>query len=471
MKADARRFLVRASQSGASNALAFLVSMATTLVLPKLLGVEDYSLWQLYVFFLGYFGVLQFGWTDGIYLRYGGRLYAELDRPTFAAQFRLLAASQVLIAVLIVLLAMLVPEPDRAYIVTMTALTTAVLGTRTFVLLVYQATNLIGHYARVLVLESSLFIVATLVYFLSGGRGFEGVVACDLLARTISLVVAVIWSRDLVLGRVRLSKAVFAEAWQNLSVGIKLMIANLASILMVGIVRFAIEQHWDVTTFGKVSLALSVSNIFMVSVSAVGVVVFPTLRRIAAERKPALFLALRAGFMAVAVLMLLLYFPMRTALAFWLPDYRDALVYLGLLFPAFVYEGRMALLINAFLKDVREERALMLVNAGGVVLSVGLALITTVWLNSIVLAAGSIILLIVARATVAELVLWRRLGISALPSMLGEIALTVVFVASVWLLPSGQAAGLYPAGCAVYLLVSIRLLKRSATLLRDLVLN
>lgn len=472
MKPGARRFLVRAAQSGATNALALAVSLGTTLLLPKLLGVTDYSLWQLYVFYVGYVGILQFGWNDGIYLRYGGRLYAELDRPTFSSQFWLLVGSQVLIALLIVAgAAILVPEPERAFILAMTGIATVVLGTRAFFLFLWQATNLIGHYARVLAVESGVFMLSVTVWFVAGGQGFRGLVICDLLAKGISFLAAIAWSRGLVQMPTRISRTALIEVWQNLGVGIKLMIANLASILMVGVVRLFIERHWDVNTFGKVSLALSISSIFMVFVNAVGVVVFPTLRRVDPARKPGLFVAFRSLFMAVAVLLLLAYFPLQGALWVWLPDYRDALIYLGLLFPAFVFEGRMALLINSFLKDVREERALMIVNAGGVALAIAFAVTATIWLDNIVLAAGSIIVLIVGRATVAELVLWRRLGVSAVPSMLGEIALTVVFVAAGWMLPAGQAAAVYAAGCVIYLLGSLPLLRRSATMLRGLVLN
>ena len=64
-------------------------------------------------------------------------------------------------------------------------------------------------------------------------------------------------------------------------------------------------------TFGKVSMSLSVSSLVMVLVNAVGVVMFPTLRRIDSELKPELFLTLRTLYLPAATLLLFLYFPMR----------------------------------------------------------------------------------------------------------------------------------------------------------------
>lgn len=65
---------------------------------------------------------------------------------------------------------------------------------------------------------------------------------------------------------------------ENISVGIKLMFANIASMLIIGIVRFGIERAWDVATLGKVSLTLSILNM-IIFINAVGIIMFPTLRR------------------------------------------------------------------------------------------------------------------------------------------------------------------------------------------------
>ncbi len=40
----------------------------------------------------------------------------------------------------------------------------------------------------------------------------------------------------------------------------------------------------------------------------------------------------------------------------WLPEYADSLQYMGILFPIVIYEGRMSLLINTYLKTIRKEK-------------------------------------------------------------------------------------------------------------------
>ena len=104
---------------------------------------------------------------------------------------------------------------------------------------------------------------------------------------------------------------ILIEAKENIRVGIKLLIANGASLLIVGIVRYSIQSQWDVETFGKVSLSLSVSNMFMGFIQAVGVSLFPMLRRINQDRLSQLYLTIRH----------MLMFPMLGCLIFYYPVY------------------------------------------------------------------------------------------------------------------------------------------------------
>ena len=55
-----------------ANLLILVVSIALNLIVPKFLGVTEYSYWQLYVFYASYVGFFQLGWIDGIYLKIGG---------------------------------------------------------------------------------------------------------------------------------------------------------------------------------------------------------------------------------------------------------------------------------------------------------------------------------------------------------------------------------------------------------------
>ena len=77
------------SYSLTSNLISLIISTLVVLVIPRIIGVEDYGFWQLYLFYSSYIGFLHFGWNDGIYLRYGGEEYDDLDKAgKFAEEMR-----------------------------------------------------------------------------------------------------------------------------------------------------------------------------------------------------------------------------------------------------------------------------------------------------------------------------------------------------------------------------------------------
>ena len=71
-----------------------------SLVIPKLLGKEQYSYWQLFLFYSSYVGFLAFGFNDGLYLKHGGENYDDLNHKFIGSQIKLNIVMQTVIAVL-----------------------------------------------------------------------------------------------------------------------------------------------------------------------------------------------------------------------------------------------------------------------------------------------------------------------------------------------------------------------------------
>ena len=63
-----------------ANLVALFISMLVTFIVPKAISVEDYGFFQLYLFYASYVGFFHFGWMDGLFLRYGGVYYEDLDK-------------------------------------------------------------------------------------------------------------------------------------------------------------------------------------------------------------------------------------------------------------------------------------------------------------------------------------------------------------------------------------------------------
>lgn len=463
-------FLKNFSYTFSSNLITLVVSTLVTLIVPKLIGVEDYGFWQLYMFYSTYVGFFHFGWNDGIYLRYGGEKYESLDKPKFFSQFIQLSVMQLVFAAVVILSAGFFTDgPDRTFILQMIALDMVILNVRFMFLFTLQATNRIKKYASIMVTDRVLFIVTVLLLLAFGSRDYHLMIVADLLSKVVSLIYGMYVCKEFVFRRLTNFTLDLKETWENINVGIKLLMANLASKLIIGIVRFGIERQWDVETFGRVSLTLSISHFMMVFITGIGVVVYPILRRTSMEKLPNIYDIMRNFLMIVSLSFLIFYYPAKELLAIWLPEYADSLLYMALLFPMVVYEGRITLLINTYLKALRYEKKMLHLNAITVFLSAIFTVFTTVIWHNLNLAVLTILLGQMVRAIIAEVFLSKKLNINLNKDFILEIALTTIFILSGWYIDSWWTVAIYGLSYLIYLFFKRADVKRTYIGMKELV--
>ena len=444
-----KKLLLNSSYAITSNLLSLFVSTLVILILPKLIGVEEYGYWQLYLFYASYVGFAHLGWIDGIYLKYGGEEYERLDKQKFFSQFIAYSLFQTIIAILIFFVGNSIDVgTNKEFIFNMLSLTLLATNLRFFVIYLLQTTNLIKESARIMILDRVLYICLLLGLIAGGIYSYKLMIVVDVIGRFISLFYGIYLCRDIIVHKLTFFKFDILEVVDNIKVGSNLMLSNVASMLVIGTVRLGIEKRWDVATFGKISLTLSISNLIMTFINAVGIVIFPMLRRTEKSVLPELYVKIRTLLMPVLLGFLLLFFPLRTALMIWLPKYADSLLYMALIFPSSVFEGKMALLINTYLKAFRMERTILFVNMLSMLLSVLLTIVTTFIFPNLILATLSITFLLFFRCFLAEMLLAKSLEISVALDALIEAIIAVIFIFAAWALPS-------LAGFLVYLVIYI----------------
>src|SRR5699024_9858515 len=118
----------------AANFATLGISILLNLFVPKLLGVTEYSYWQLYVFYSSYVGFLHFGWIDGIYLKIGGEEYNKLDKRSLGSQFWYLTIFEFFVSIAIVVWAyFFMPNSSQSLILILTAVVSVITIVKTFI--------------------------------------------------------------------------------------------------------------------------------------------------------------------------------------------------------------------------------------------------------------------------------------------------------------------------------------------------
>lgn len=450
------------SYSMSSNLISMLISTLVVLVIPRIIGVEDYGFWQLYLFYSSYIGFLHFGWIDGIYLRYGGEEYEDLDKPLFFSQFYSLFLLQVVFALILVFVSFnFINDVDRLFILQMIAIEIIVVNTRHMLAFILQATNRIKDYAKVTIFDRIFYASLLIILLLFGVKNYRLLVTADLTGKIVSLFLAMYLTKDIVFRKITDFKNVIDEIIANISTGIKLMFSNIANMLITGVIRFGIEQNWSVAVFGQISLTLSVSNMFLMFINALGMVIYPILRRINTNSLTRVYSIMRDLLMAIVIGMLILYMPIKSVLSQWLPQYAESLNYMALLFPIIIYESKMSLLINTYMKALRYENTLLKINIVTMILSFILTYLSTSMFNNLDFAILSIVMLMAFRGVVSEIFLSSTLKVTVMKDIILELLMTAIFIYTAWVINSWMTPVIYGAIYVVYIIIKRKDLKES----------
>lgn len=428
-----------------ANLTSLCISIFMVMFVPKFLSVDDYGLWQLFLFYFSYLGFLHFGWEDGIYLRYAGKNYDELDRKTFAGQFYGIIALQIFLSVLVSGIGQIfVTDPVKQ-----TALICAVwlapfVNFNNLCNFIMQITNRIKDYAKLLMTERLVFFFAVVLFLLLfHWNEFRYMYYAQLFSVVGITVVGGYLCRDLLHPYFHSLKQILRELGENLLVGSKLMLANIAGMLIIGIVRYGISVGWDVGIFGKVSLTLGISNFLMVFITSASVVIFPIVKRMDEERRANVYTSIRNMLDFILFAALLGYYPMKCILAWWLPKYADSLIYMSVLFPVCVFESKVSLLINTYLKSMRKELLMLEINVVSVVFSLIVTVFTVEIWHNLDAVVFSIVLIYAFRCALAEYHVTKLLGLNLWRNIIEDLLMCGIFIISGWMLDNALCMVVY----------------------------
>ncbi|HOM66392.1 MAG TPA: hypothetical protein PK591_11325 [Ignavibacteriales bacterium] len=412
------------------------ISIFNVIVVPKFLDIQSYGFWQLYLFYIGFAGFFHLGLIDGIYLKYGGSDYNMIKKNIVRMQFWSLVLIEVIFSCIIYFILFNIKlslNSDKYIILLFSIFNITIITIQTFFLFILQSTNRIKEYSFFSILNKFIyFIFITIIIFLKFNN-YIYFIFIDIISKIITITILMLKYKDLIIGPFSTFKFFLIETKNDLLSGNKLMLSNITGILILGVIRFFIEQYWDIETFGKISFSLNISQVLLLFVSAISIVLFPLLKKLNEKRLRELYENINILLMFIFITTLISYFPIRYILGIWLPSFNDKLNYLVILFPIVLYESKMSLLGNSYLKSLRKEGKMLKFNFISFLLSTFLCILFIVYFKDLNLAVASILFVFAFRSIITELYLSQLFKIKILHNIMIELFITIAFIATGWL--------------------------------------
>lgn len=433
--------------------VAMALSVIQTLLVPKLLGTTQYGYWQLFIFYSSYVGFGHLGLNDGVYLIKGGQSRNEINKKSVNSQFVFGVGFQLIIALLIVILAIEGQfGSDREFVIICTAIFLTVQNAASFLSYLLQAMNETQKSSYSTIVERIAFLIPLVSLLIVRYSSFRPFIVSYIFSSFIQLFYCAWNCRDFFSSGIEPFVQTAGEAFESIRVGFKLMVANIASQLVLGIARFVIDAVWGIDTFGELSFSLSLTYFFLSFVSQASMVLFPTLRQADYRELKIFFQNVRDAMAFFFPAICMLYFPIVWILEIWLPKYADSFIYFAFLIPICIFDSKMDICCTTFFKVLRDERTLLKVNLATCFVNAAITFIGAYFFNSIFAVIGSAVISIIGRSIWSERYISNYLCVPLDYAItVGETLLCAIFIVVVVYFSDLYAFILYLAAYVVYI--------------------
>lgn len=438
-----------------SNIIATVISVIIVAILPNSLGTTDYGYYQLFLFYVSYVGVIHFGLNDGIYLLNSGNDYSELNKEQLHYQFilELLFLSIIsLIGSCLVFRSSI--DENRQFVIIFALLYMITSNLRGFLLNILQITNRIKHYSIMNVIGRCLFIILVMISLLFK-CDFKFVIIADSFGRFVSLIIGMWFCSDIIKISPK-DKVDFKLIKEALSCGSKLLVANLSSQLILGVIKLGVERNWDICVFGKVSLAITASNMLMMLANAIGLVFYPMMCKLNIDKLNDFYSVMQKCLGSIMLVMLLVYFPFKLFIHRFMPNYTDAVYYMALAFPSTIFEAKMAILLNNYMKKCREEKWMLIINLIMLIIGTVLVYLTCVLLHNLLLTVSLLVILLGIRCSFVECYIKRKYGIGSFVQLIIQNTMVTIFVIATLNLDTIYSFAIYLVSCFILIILGRR---------------
>ena len=450
-----------------SQLVTLVLNILMSTVFPKILSVNDFGYWQLFLFYSSFVGFFHFGLNDGVYLRYGGKHIESVNKELLKGQFLLLILMQLILSFLLVGYQVFFGREEVSKIVFFTVIFMIFSNLSSFITVFFQASNKLRYFSNSTIITSVLFLIAILALFALKKFSLNYLIIFYLLSSFISFLYVIYVFKDFLKEKINNLNLKFytKEYLANTYVGFFLMISTVSSMMILGIGRYLIGNKWGISIFGKVSLAFTIMTFMLFFIRQTSLVIFPLLKKTSAELQKKV-LGLSLDFLNIILLGMLLVMPLVDLfITHWLPNYSESLKYFVYILPIALYEGKMQVILNTYMKVLRKEKVLMWINILSMVISAVLCLIGF-YFGSLDFIILSMTVATICRGIILENRLGRHFHEKNYKRILMPLTMIVIFLYAFHFFNVSYASIIYFCAYLIFVIVNFASIKKLAVLLK-----
>jgi len=360
-------------------------------LIPRLVSVEDYGYWRLFVLYSGYVGVLHLGFADGALLRWAGKPLHEFH-DELSPSVKFLTWQQLALILPGCLLAVLFLPPSLRFI-GITTITFALV--RNLATLLQYGLQGARHFRPVAIATAApagVFVVLTCFWDLEATPGFRALIVLYFVAWVATLVY--LWACL----RPRSSATARGSAWAigktYIQLGWPIVLANGGFGLVQSADRLAVSSVLPIYEFAQYSLAASAMFVPVTAITAVYRVFFSHVAALDRQNRAKVYSQVSKLLLIAWSLLLPYYFVLGAFVRQFLPKYEPSLPVARILLLGIIFFAGIQILHASFSYLDGRQREFLTGSILAIAASFGLAFFLAAWLHSLfAVAAGQVVVL------------------------------------------------------------------------------
>ncbi len=322
-----------------SNVVTLLSSVFIGLIIPKLMGVTDYGYYKMFILYGTYTALLHLGFNDGMLIKYGGKEFSTIDKKEFRTNTQAFIFLEFFLSILLFCTGLTFHNQYR-YIFSMLGIYSFFYNLTTYYQFFSQAIENFTQLSNVKILQSIINILNVgMLFLLYKIRIINSISYRVYIAMVVATYAAImLWYmysyRNVTFGlKYNFNKNRLLEWRKIFKIGFPVTIAYQVSALVLNLDNQYISIFFSSHIFGIYSFAYSLISMVSTVMSAISTVMFPHLNK--QDRNEVLnkYDANLKYVLILIYLSLVVYYPLKLFIQYYLPEYAASLIYFRILFP------------------------------------------------------------------------------------------------------------------------------------------
>ncbi|MEJ9304692.1 oligosaccharide flippase family protein [Priestia megaterium] len=317
------------------DAFTLLSGLIGVFFLPKIMSIDSYSLYKTFTLYITYAGVFHFGFSDGIYIKFGGRRKEEINNAQIKSYYVKLIFFTFAVSIVMLVLSFITGDVLLKYF----ALYILPFNLIHFYKLLYRALGEFDRYSLLQGMQIILNLIPLIVFIFIPSKAAQNLIIMQVVGIFIA---AIIMNIILLIKKAEPTEKYKAKHKEILAIcyiGFTVMVANLLTNLFFSIDRWLIKVFFSSKEFAYYSFAISLLSLFSVLIASFTSIAYPYLARANNTENTKINQKLKIYLLIFSFIFINTYYLLANVVEFYVPKYSSSLKYLYILFLSIPFIG------------------------------------------------------------------------------------------------------------------------------------